>query len=103
MFIIRSKNRQSARADWVVMKTPLGDLFLAFTDERDAQRYLAATGADAFCEPVSHETLLRRDSAALAGVQTMLLLPSLEAVDSLLRDAGSFPYAKYVVTVPKVE
>jgi hypothetical protein len=33
----------------------------------------------------------------------MLLLPSLEAVDSLLRDAGSFPYAKYVVTVPKVE
>jgi hypothetical protein len=102
MFIIRMKNHSPGRADWVVMKTPIGNLCVAFIDERDAQQYVAATGAEAFCEPVPHETVLRRDSNALEGIKTMLLLPSLEVVRWLLRDAGTFPYENYLVDVPSV-
>ena len=101
MFIIRMKNRSTEGADWVVMKTPIGNLFFAFANERDALWYLARTGAEAVCEAVSHEELLRRDAKALEGVETILLLPSQEAAARLLRDAGRFPYEAYVVARQK--
>ena len=84
----------------MLMKTPIGDLFFAFADERDARWYLAKTGADSFCEAVSHEEFLRRDAKALEGVERILLLPSQEAAARLLRDGGSFPYETYVVSPP---
>ena len=78
------KNRSPGQPDWVVMKTPMGDLRVAFVKERDAQEYLAATEADAFCEAVSRETLLQNDSKARDGIEPMLLLPSMEVVRRLL-------------------
>ena len=100
MFIIRMKNRSTGRADWVVMKTPIGNLFFAFADERDARWYLAATGAEAFCEAVSHDELLGRDAKALEGLERILLVPSPEVAARLVRDAGSFSYKTYCVSPP---
>jgi hypothetical protein len=102
MFILRMKNGSPGSPGWVVLKTPIGDLFMAFVDEQDAQQYLAATGASAFCEPVAHEVLLQRDRHALAGVKRLLLLPSLAVAQSLVRDPRAFPYETCVVEAPDV-
>ena len=93
MFIIRSKTRPHLAR----MKTPLGDPFVGFAEERHGQAYLKAVGLDALMEVVSRDVLLEQDPHAFDTANAVLLLPSLDAVRDLLRDAHSFPYERYVV------
>ncbi|MDB5319953.1 MAG: hypothetical protein JWN40_1584 [Phycisphaerales bacterium] len=100
MFVIRAKRQNPGDAGWVVMKTPLGLLCVAFAAEEDARAYLAATGASSHCEALSREVLLQRDPQSLDAVTHVLLIPCLEVARSLLRDPSGFPYDRYVVAMP---
>jgi hypothetical protein len=99
MYIIRAKRRKDADPGWVVMKTPLGAMYIAFTALDDAQAYLMATGHDSHCEARPRDELLTAEPNALAGVTRLLLLPSLEAARSLIRDGAAFPYERFIVAI----
>jgi|SRR5947208_14195822 hypothetical protein len=100
MFIIRAKQRDADHPGWVVIKTPLGPLPLAFAAEEDARAYLRATGADFICEAPSCDDLLQREPGALEGVLQLLLIPSLGVTRALLGSPSAFPYDRYVVAMP---
>jgi hypothetical protein len=100
MFLIRAKSRRADQPGWVVMKTPLGALPVAFAAVEDARAYLRATGADSHCEARSHDDLLQSEPGAFEGVSQLLLIPSLDVARALLRDASSFPYDRYVLAIP---
>ena len=98
MFIVRAKSPPHV----VMMTTPLGAPFVGFVEERHGQVYLKAFGLDALMEVVSRDVLLEQDPHAFDTSNAVLLLPSLDAVRDLLRDANSFPYERYVVNASSV-
>jgi hypothetical protein len=102
MYIICSKRNENTKPTCVVMKTPHGALPIAFVAEQDARAYVTATGLAAHLEVHSRESLLNSAPAALEGVSHLLLIPSLDEVRSLLRDAASFPYDRFVVAITDV-
>jgi hypothetical protein len=100
MYIIRAKRRKDGDPGWVVMKTPLGPMFVAFTSLDDAQAYLMATGHDSHCEAHPRDELLTTEPNALDGVTRLLLLPFSDAARSLIRDGAAFPYERFIVAIP---
>jgi hypothetical protein len=102
MYIICSKRSDNDKPACVVMKTPLGALPIAFVTEQNARAYVTATGLDAHLDVRSRDSLLNSDPTALDGVTHLLLIPSLDEVRSLLRDAASFPYDRFIVPVTDV-
>ena len=97
MFIIRFKDSDSGKPNWVVMKTTLGPLMFGFATESLASAYVKAGGSAAKLEAVSRDELLARDPAAFDGVLRLLLFPSLEVLKSCYQDGEAFPYQDYVV------
>src|SRR6476661_3366461 len=100
MFIIRANRREADHPGWVVIKTPLGPMPLAFGREEDARVYLRATGADAICQARSRDDLLDSEPGALEGISQLLLIPSFDVTRALLRNPSAFPYDSYVVAMP---
>lgn len=100
MFIICAKRRDAEHPSWVVIKTPLGPLPLAFANEEDARLYLRAKGADVICEVRSRDDLLHNEPGALDGGLHLLLIPSADVARALLRNPSTFPYDRYVVGLP---
>ena len=100
MYIIRTKPRDDGRPTPVVMKTPLGPAFVAFTAVEIARGYLAATGYDAHCTVQQLADLLAVEPSTLDAGTRLLLLPSLDAVRTLLRDPASFPYERFIAARP---
>jgi hypothetical protein len=99
MYIIRTKGTESRPPGWVVMKTTIDPLMVAFTKAEDAQFYLAATGAAVHCEAVSRDTLRVQGLSWHKGVPRAVLFPSREVLLSFLADKEKFPFEKFVADI----